>query len=415
MKSVVIACVISSLLIISLQGATNDQFELVILDSSTNESGAYGINNHGFVSGYRFENGKATPYIWSPSGGYLSLPQLQDSVTDTGIAYAINDNFEIGGTYGQYSSGANVYRMGAGTAVVWVFDLEVDDFVPYHIADPGSMVRDISEVGEVAGQESYRAFTRDIYNTANGYSSTLQESICFGINDHGNATGYFISDTFTTTFSPMYIRRESNGSYSRISGASLFGNRPYGVSAGTKINAKNQIVGIGVSGGFYWEPETGSNSFFGSSTACYDINNLSSIVGMTNNRACIWKKNPSGSFSATDLNNLITDTNIVLEKAFGINTHGQIAGLCLNRTTGVRRAFMLTPAKGVQLKLTPSQNELRLCWPSIPDHLYSIRISRDLSEWISLPEYYHAEDLESWVLVPTDEEKMFFQVFDLTP
>jgi hypothetical protein len=380
-------------------------YELVVLDTSTNESGAYGINSFGYVSGYKFVNGIPTPYLWSPNKGFFQLQKLAGAVSDTGIAYAINDYFEIAGTYGSWSGGLNVYHLGRGTAVVWIYD-GATNLIPYQVAQSPAMARDINNNAEVAGQEGDFGFTRNIYSNT-GYSAP-NNSYCFAVNDLGNATGA----TGVSSLIPTFVEKQTNGTYTSQTGLDMFGAS---VTAGVKINTNNQIVGISPAGGFYWEPKTGSNTFFGGSSFCYGINNAGTIVGSTNGRACMWKKDSGGQFTVTDLNQLTSNTNIILEKAFCINDRGQIVGQCLNSKTGVRNAFMLTIAKSVPINLSKGTNTLLLSWMATIDHNYSIHISTDLKTWDPLPDIYWANNTNAWVTLIPDQNKMFFKVFDLTP
>ena len=404
---------IASLVFLCMYTLAFANYEFVKLDSQAGtESGVYDINEYGYSSGYKFQNGKATPCLWSPSGDFYPLSSPLGVTLPQGIAYSINDWFEVAGTFGStWSNGLNAYHLGSGAGVVWTFDFDIGDFLPFEITTSESaIVRSINNDGVIAGREYGYAFTWDVYEET-GYDSDNWDSYCFAINDLGNATGMTSEGQ---GYSATFIEKMSDGSYTVLSGLSK-GLSSF-ASGGIRINNKNQIVGLTANKGFYWEPKTGACTIFADETTCYGINDKGQIVGKNNGRATLWTKSANSSFVEIDLNQFVNDDNIVLERAFGINESGQIVGQYLNKDTGIRNAFMLTPSTEVQASLSKvTDNELKLGWPTVDGSSYRIKVSTDLQAWGDLPNLYVAEGAEGYVFIARDHPKMFFRVLSLTP
>lgn len=389
---------------------TAQTYELVVLDDGTSESGAYGVNNYGFTCGYKVVNGNPVPYLWSPAKGYLQLSQPSGSVSGTGIAYSIDDSFDVVGTYGYF--GTLPYHISSGTGAFWTFDPS-SGFLPGKVPDAPVCARDVNNSGDIVG---YNSGGTDFGYTWNVFDGTSYQAywgfiMFFSINEAGSVTGCAPG---SYPYSPVFVRKETNGSRTVFSGANI-GGGIYLPSAGYKVNTNNQVVGTANSQGFYWEPETGSNTLFGGDTCCYSINNSKLIVGTTNGHACMWKPTKTG-FSVVDLNSLTGNTNFVLNTAFGVNDKGQIVGQATSVATGVQSAFMLTPSTGVMPTLSKrATNSLVLNWSSIDSHVYAIHTSTDLKTWTTLPDVYLAAGTNAWVTIIADQPKMFFTVSDQTP
>lgn len=414
------------------------EYELLLLDSSTNESCAYGINSYGWTCGYKFVDGKATPCLWDPSKVNKNLPALPGSVYSEGVAYAINDSFALAGVFSDKSPKFGYYINKLGDGIVWTTNDKLV-FEPNAFTQKESIIRDINNNGDIVGIENINGgggahgFIRNIFTGRDAYYSYFKH--LFSVNEYGSAVGTWLS------CSPPYALFANTNTFFAYG---LGFEKDY---AGTGVNSFNEMVGVGehnINSGYYgsfegfyidvgdrqpWEQILVE---FGRSTACYGINDSSQIVGVTNGHACMWTKNPSNLvsyiknpgwmiissnlFSLVDLNRYASNANVVLEKAYCINDKGQIAGQCLNRDTGVRSAFMLTPAKGVPVALNRDTNELVLNWTATAGHLYAFRTSTNLSDWKSSPDIYDpAGNTNGRVTISPDQEKMFFRVLDLTP
>lgn len=401
------------LILISLQFVSGQNYELVILDfDQKTESGAYSVNSSGFTVGYKFIEDNAKPYLWSPSRGYMELG-TPDSTIPNGSAYAINDLFDVVGTFGSVID--KPYRINNGVATTWIFDPNSNDFITSTIGTRPSQARAINNNGDVAGSEGSGnyGYIRDIY-TMNGYNVPMTLSYCYSINEQGNAVGTHYS-YYSRTFAPLYVKKETNGTRTLISGDVIF--QAYPSSGGFKINNNNQVVGVTAGSSFYWEPENGSFTVFSQGIQFYSINNNGFIVGTSNGLAHIWKK-VGNQFEATDLNKLKGSSNeFILEKAYDINDKGQIVGQGIG-TNGIRSAFMLTPSTPAprMLALLPDR-QIEFTWQTKADHVYSFRFSEDLKYWFSYPDLYLADSTTNIsVFFPTDEfEKIFIDIRDLTP
>lgn len=407
--SVLVSCVMAAA---SLSHAQSQQshYEIVILGDGVHESGAYGINSFGYPCGYQMSaSGTPTPTLWSPDAYAWTLTPPAGASSTTGVAYSVNDYFDIGGTYGFWSG--NIYHVGAGTATRWQLNASNDGFDPYSFGQAPSATRGINNRREICGWQSSQdiGFTANIF-TSQGYNPQWSYTYCNSVNDLGNATGgTYASGPMLPIFAELV-----NSTYYTTVAPNVFGG---GVAFGTHINVSNLVVGTTTYlGGFIWNPKTSATTFFGGTSACYGNNDLGTIVGVSNGVACMWVPKNAGGYAFTNLNGLTGNTNIVLETAWAINATGQIVGQCLNLSTGVRSAYMLTAAKPTPRALTLGTDGFAtLSWPSVDGHDYVIRTSTNLLTWTTVPGIYVAEGTNSWVTFLPDQKNEFFAVFDLTP
>lgn len=409
---------LTTLLACCLYGSTAhaQQYELVVLDDTSSSSGAYGINSYGVSTGYKVKDGKLMPYLWLPDGSYLEMPAptgLNPSEIH-GIGYSITDDFSICGTFA--FTGLTDDGHGSGSAVVWQFD-ELHGFVATRL--PGNLMsaRSMNLNGDIAGITNVsRALMYNLW-TGSSFVPNSNDSTVYGVNALGNGTGsYQVSGA---TYQPFYLRKGVGG-YTVTNGPSMGGYNCKGMS----INTNNQIVGIVrhhgpfasiILNGFYWEPETGANILFPDNSECYSISEGGLIVGALNGHATMWNK-VNGSYVATDLNSLVSNTNTVLTKAYGVNVHGQIVGQCTDVSTGNTHAYLLTPARSARAQIVQSDNnELTLSWDSTVDHIYRIRFSEDLMSWQTIPGMYWADTTNSYVRFTPEGAAGFFTIMDLTP
>ncbi len=407
-------------LFVSVASLSAQMHELIVLDAdATTESGAYGINSYGYVVGYKKVAGAARPYLWTPSRGYLQLPTPGEVPSQSGIAYAINDYFDIVGTYGTFASDPH-HMSGTTRGSYWVFDWNAGDYVTGTLYTYGSNARDINKDDKVACATTaissgsvYDVY--DPYNTYQEYELASPYSTCFGINDQGNIAGMHYS-SYKGAFVPLFVRRAAGTTPTVISSEYVFPSQQTG--AGLKVNTNNEVVGMMNGVGFYWVPEKSQFVTFNNSQ-CFGINDLGVIVGTSNNIACMWKKGANGSFIMTDLNSLVTSrSGIVLEQAFDINEKGQVVGQCMDTNTGIRSAFLLTPAKRAPRCLKQaSDNQLEFNWLVEEGHTYAFRFSEDLKTWESYPDLYYADTgTNISVFFPRDEmQKAFIDIMDTTP
>ncbi len=131
-------------------------------------------------------------------------------------------------------------------------------------------------------------------------------------------------------------------------------------NAATSINAAGQVVGVsGLSGkatfhAFLWQ--NGSMSDLGTlsgdvASAAYSINDRSQIVGVScdqsgNCRAFLWQNG-----SMTDLNNLLPDSRLYLLQGSDINDRGWIVGNAIDSKTGKTPAVLLIPSGRADIPL----------------------------------------------------------------
>jgi len=390
-----------------------ETYELTIL-SPTNESCAYGLNSYGFAVGYQMLGGYAVPCIWAPEGSPQILPRLPIMyVGCVASAYAINDSFIIVGT-SDYWNASDVFHLGNRTAGYWYFDRTQPNFVSKSMNVPGFVAaRGVNSQGSVAGW-NYSAGGGGVYEyfindtTTDHTENGRAQSRCFGINDASNACGDYVEWVSGGTASPCFFQLQADGFHSYTVNTALVG------SCGMSINDQNEIVGYDASQGFYWNPLLAKTVTFGNGTQCYGINDQGVIVGTTNGHACMWTSTTNG-YAVRDLNDLISEGDIVLERAFGINTNNQIVGQLLNKVTGIRSGFLFSHLREVKVTLSKTANGAMLRWNARSGHGYTIKHSRDLVKWDKEPGIYMAVDPWAYVSVPTDEPMMFFQVFDHTP
>lgn len=393
--------------------ASAQLYELVILDTGgTNESGAYGVNNLGYSCGYQIVNGTYRPCLWTPYRGYIELSTPVGASSPNGIAYAINDWFDMVGTYG--TPGSPAHKISTGTATSWIWD--GSSFSASAFVGSGTGAHDLNNQGEAAchSTASESSFMYDIYARTIHYTPYVRVPYTFGISDNGNMAGFGIP--FNGYFVPVYYRKELNGTYTSISDQTLFAQ--FGTTGSYDINTNNVVVGATPSTGFVWEPETGLLRILPPNTACFSINGAGIVVGTSNGVAHLWRSGTNDTYVGTDLNTLVHNPSFKLEKAFRINDVGQIVGQGINIDTGIRSAFMLTPATRAPRYMKPhSSTDVELGFKTEIDHVYSFRFSTDLKSWESIPDLFYAEETtNSIIYIPTgDDSTIFIDVLDLTP
>ncbi len=381
------------------------EYEILVTDTGTNESCLYGINTQGYAAGFTMVNGQSMPWMITPELGQIILPALPAGSTQHGIGYGVDDNYNVGGSYGGYFNATSPFRINNGIGCVWKWNGSV--FTPIEFGSRPTTIRSMNN-GWFAGQQSPgdTGFTDNAY-TYFGFG-TGNPSFLNGVNALGDATGY--GSPANTTMIPMFVKNNGSG-YSVTYAPGPYNWNAY--SSGTAINVHDEIVGVNATSGFYWNTSNNAVQFFGN--VCYGISDSGTIVGNLNGHAHQWKK-VNGIYVGTDLNTLISDTNLVLETAFGINASGRIVGRCFDKKQNAFHGFMLVPATPVGMSLRPdSPGYARLRWQSQANRDYSIRISTDLKHWVTYPGVYESTDSTANVLVPTDEAKLFLRVFDVTP
>ena len=394
------------LCLLTVAVAHAQSYKLIVLDEiGTEESGAYDVNNYGFVVGYNVVGANTVPYIWSANRGYYALSTPAGSISQSGVAYAINDYLEIGGTFG-YAGTSPIFKVANnGTAAVWTLNSDETDFLAYNLIADSATCRDINNNGDIAGTLGYTSIVKNIF-TGDGYFSAPLWTFGQSVNDNGDMTG--MVNTTGSFYSATFAKKQTNGTYTFTHGVDT-------VSYGMKINNSDQIVGGSYyGGGFLWEPLNGKLIFFGSGTACYSINNNNQIVGITNGHAAMWTL-VGTNFVGTDLNRLTGDTNIVLETAMSINEKGQIVGRCLNLQTGVRKAYLLTPAKETPRKLEYHNGAVVLSWQTTLGHNYIVQSSLDLVNWSDYSDVLSAYSTTFEGNVDSSYHHLFFKVIDVTP
>lgn len=399
--------------------AFGQRYELVVLDDGTNETAAYGINSYGYSSGYVSKNGKLVPCLWSPAGGTYELP-VPNGVTWKGNAFSISDDFIVAGTF-SFGPTTDTWA-GDGHGYIWQFNLVTSEFVPSKITSAlGSTARSINNAGLVVGSQGYQAFVHNTHMSVKT-SLTNDDSCLFAINANGHATGTYYGPSVSggANYYPIFVRSNADGTRTTVAGH-LFG----GYNAkGMALNNSNQIVGVSrqlvpygtiVENGLYWEPETGVVASFPNGSRCFGINDAGTIIGDLNGKATYWRKK-NGIFASTDLNSVVNETRYTMTHAYGINAKGQIVGQCIDKETGVKKAYILTPTTTSHPRLSKtSASEMTLSWESKIDHVYRIKLSTDLKTWETVPGYYWADNTNSFVYVGANEPQLFIVVLDLTP
>ena len=166
----------------------------------------------------------------------------------------------------------------------------------------------------------------------------------FAINDNGQAVG--ITGDCASAFHAVLWNKGTPTDLGTLNGSMLFPSA---------INNKGQIVGFAVSPdgvfrAFLWQ--NGAATDLGTlppdvHSLALGINNKGQIVGDSCDadfscRAFLWQDG-----TMTELNTLVRSPNApFLEEAFGINSHGQIAGRTTVQGTPLADAYLATPSPG---------------------------------------------------------------------
>lgn len=384
------------------------QYELTILDSGP-EATAYDVNEHGWACGYRKDDvtGVPTPVIWSPEGQYIDLPTLP-WVTRQGIAFTINDRFEVGGVHGtNWSTGTHFYKMAYGISTFWVFDPDAEDFSAFKIAENGSTIRGINNWSELAGKDQSYGYVWNPFELY-GYDNPKYGTDYNTINDDGDAAG-------TDGASPLFSERQSDGSYVSVTLTHIGTQRLGGYGTATSVNIHDEVVGADhVTGGFVWDPHAPSGTagtLFGVGTHCFANNDAGVIVGAKDIKACVWRKSGT-TYVRTELDTF--DDAYVLELALGMNNKGHIVGRARHAITGAKVAFLLTPKHDMRPSIQVIGTSVKLSWHTQEGMDYMIETSTDLTGWAELPTIYTGDGNIKTVTLPKGGPARFFRIVEVT-
>lgn len=400
-------------LVLQIAAACAVDYELVIPYTNDAEGIAYGINNHGYACGYSKVGTRAEPCIWTPDGWRYDLYSPSANDSRNGIAFAINDLFDVAGAFADsWSTGTYFYKVHYGMSTVWAYDPGMNDWDAYEIIDEISTMRDINDYGDTVGKYMGVGYVYNPWDESN-FDSGWSSSEYVSVNEDGDATG-------EQSLQPIYAARNPDGSYTEIAATYIGGTRIRGYGSGVSVNIHDHVVGgLTEEGGFYWEPLTGNGQFFGSGTVCCGINDDGDIVGTYEygTKACVWRKS-GATYVRSDLDTNPND-DYQLQHAFDINENGQIVGKCLQISTGITMPFVLYPVvTEVQAKIdSVGQHSVTLSWKGVEGNFYRIQESSNLTTWESLPEVHEAYSSVSRTsrVVLKKGPKMYYKVVCLTP
>ena len=293
--------------------------EARVLPALNGESGAWGINDAGLVSGYSYnqeENERAVRWD-SKSLTVVDLGTLTNGTTgasgDSSTAYDINQNGDVVGN-------ADIPN-------------DAGSFMPFH----AFLYRDVSGIQDLG------TFTTAYPQWQNGYS------IAYDINIHGQVVG--IAHDSSWAFLP-FIYDETKGMQELTRDSNYLTGEWYAVA----INDSGQIGGHVIAATnqslpFYWQNSSAepiqvtmpSGFPYGE---IYGVNESGQMVGL------MWDSEGEEAVEHAfifdtekgirDLNNLLDpQTGWTLTFARDINNSGQIVGY--GEVNGERRGFILTP------------------------------------------------------------------------
>jgi probable HAF family extracellular repeat protein len=170
------------------------------------------------------------------------------------------------------------------------------------------------------------------------------EGIAVTINDHGQIAGY--SGSCTTPFHAVLWQ---NGTVTDLGSLGGTVNLPGDINNQGQVSGLSNLPGDAAFHAFLWHNGvmTDLGTLPGDVSSSGDgINNKGQVVGGSfdvdgNIRAFLWQNGVM-----TDLNTLIpADSPLFLIEATGtINSHGEIAGIAVQISTGEVHAFLLTPS-----------------------------------------------------------------------
>ena len=314
------------------------------LPGGSDYSAAYGINDHGQVTG--ISSGYA--FVWDRVNGMTSIGTLPPLCCPTSsVGHGINNSGQVVG----YSYEAN----GTGTIDAFLWD-RVDGMTDLG-AVPGatsvSIATGINDSGQVVGYGGAynfgsRGFLWDSVTgmTDLGYLSDRNSyTVAHGINDISQVVGY---STAANGFRGFLWQDGV-----MINLGDLPGGFDY--SSATGINNLGQVVGRSEAAtgtrAFLWDKDNGmtdlgvlpGDDYRHAQSVALGINDFGQVVGYgnvpnENFHAFLW----DADFGMLDLNDLLIESaDLHLHEATAINNSGQIVGTAT--LNGLSRGFLLTP------------------------------------------------------------------------
>jgi len=324
-------------------------------------SWAFGINNHGSVSGMAYLSGDTAVhgFLWR-KGRMTDLGALEGS--NSWAPNRPNDSDEvIGGAESSFTdpTGEDFCNFGFGTDLTCVpFLWEKGVMTPLptlggnngtagYINNRGQVVGTVENTTpDSCGLNSFQI--RPVI-WEHGQISELPllpndtNGVANGINERGHAAGWSGCTPFLASRAVLWKKDSvtSLGNLGGASGANGINNR--GEAFGYSYFSDNATFH-----GVFWRKDMAVRDLGtlpgDTYSEAWAIDDVGRVVGgsydaIYNERAFLWQDG-----RMTDLNTLIpADTELFLLEADGINARGEIVGLAFNMTTGEAHAFLATP------------------------------------------------------------------------
>lgn len=321
--------------------AEADTYDVVDLGTlGGTQSDVAGINELGVITGFaNDEDNDRHPYIYQ-DGSLIDLGTGGDEDTNAS-AFGINNLGQVVG-----SSFINP----AAPALPFLYDAGQITFLSFPgdrlSPSPGS----INDSGAIVGTFQTPSFASRGFILSNGTFTTIptfggSDSWAVAVNKEGQVTG-FAKTVSDKPHAFLYV----NGSLTDL--GTLTG--PTGLSQGHGLNSRGQVVGSSsqifgtthaflYSGGVMRDIGTLNG---GMNSAAYGINASGQVVGASDFFGSILQHGfiqKDGTLS--DLNDLRTSNEILVERAIAINSAGQIAAFGSRPGQGPGHALLLDPVQ----------------------------------------------------------------------
>jgi probable HAF family extracellular repeat protein len=296
----------------------------VVGASETSKSDPNGEDFCGFQASGAPSSGTCLGFLWD-RGSMTPLPTLGGH---NGAASMINNRGEVAGnaenttpdsTCPPYSPAEGQYQVLQDKPVVWK-NGQIEE-LPTYGGDPDGFAIAINDSGQVAG--------------ASGVCSTYNE-----------VNGFYLS--------PVHALLWENGAVTDLGSlGGAFGNQAHNMNNRGQVVGVSDLAGDAVFHGFLWSQRTGMQDVpplpGDTYSVALSINDAGQVGGVSLDATfSILRAFVVVNGAPTDLNTLIpTDSPLQLQTACAINSHGEIAGLAVEKSTGEYRGYLATPVGGV--------------------------------------------------------------------